>query len=83
MFPRILENRIREKLGGGKAIVLVGTRQVGKTTLIKRVLNGLDYLFLDADDPTTRSMLTNPNTEQIQTMLADSRVVFLDESLRI
>jgi predicted AAA+ superfamily ATPase len=83
MFPRILENRIREKIGGGKAIVLVGARQVGKTTLIKRILKDLDYLFLDADDPTTRSMLTNPNTEQIRTMLADSKIVFLDEAQRI
>lgn len=83
MFPRILENRIREKIGGGKAIVLVGARQVGKTTLIKRILKDFDFLFLDADDPTTRSMLTNPNTEQIRTILSDNRIVFLDEAQRI
>jgi uncharacterized protein len=83
MFPRILEKRIREKIGGGKAIVLVGARQVGKTTLIKSILKDFDYLFLDADDPTTRSMLTNPNTEQIRTILADNRIVFLDEAQRI
>jgi uncharacterized protein len=83
MFPRILEKRIREKIGGGKAIVLVGARQVGKTTLIKSILKDFDYLFLDADDPTTRSMLTNPNTEQIRTILADNRIVFIDEAQRI
>ena len=83
MIPRILENRIREKIGGGKAIVLVGARQVGKTTLIKSILKDLDFLFLDADDPTTRSMLTDPNTEQIRTILADNRIVFLDEAQRI
>lgn len=83
MFHRILEKRIREKIGGGKAIVLVGARQVGKTTLIKSILKDLDFLFLDADDPTTRSMLTNPNTEQIRTILADNRIVFLDEAQRI
>lgn len=83
MIPRILENRIREKIGGGKAIVVVGARQVGKTTLIKSILKDLEYLFLDADDPATRSMLTGPNTEQIRTMLADNRIVFLDEAQRI
>ncbi|MBS4013447.1 MAG: ATP-binding protein [Bacteroidetes bacterium] len=83
MFPRILEKRIREKIGGGKAIVLVGARQVGKTTMINSILKDLDFLFLDADDPTTRSMLTNPNTEQIRTILADNKIVFIDEAQRI
>ena len=83
MFPRILENRIKEKIGGGKAIVLVGARQVGKTTLIRSVLKGIDFLFLDADDPTIRSILTNPNTEQIRTILSDNKIVFLDQAQRI
>lgn len=83
MFTRILEDRIRDKIGGGKAILLVGARQVGKTTLINSLLNDLDFLFLDADDPTTRTLLTNPNTEQIRTLLADNRIVFIDEAQRI
>ena len=83
MITRTLENKIRNKIGSGKAIVLVGARQVGKTTLIKSVLKDNDFLFLDADDPTIRSMLTNPNTEQIRTILADNRIVFLDEAQRI
>ena len=69
MINRTLENKIRDKIGSGKAIVLVGARQVGKTTLIKSILKDSDFLFLDADDPTIRSMLTNPNTEQIRTIL--------------
>jgi hypothetical protein len=83
MFQRVIEKRIREKIGSGKAIVLVGARQVGKTTLIKSILNDYDYLFLDADDPAIRTMLTSPNTEQIRTILADHRIVFLDEAQRI
>ena len=83
MITRTLENKIRDKIGSGKAIVLVGARQVGKTTLIKSILKDSDFLFLDADDPTIRSMLTNPNTEQIRTILADNSIVFLDEAQRI
>ncbi len=83
MFSRILENTIREKLNTGKAIVVVGARQVGKTTLIKKILSNKDYLFLDADDPTIRSLLSNPNTEQIRAILADNKTIFLDEAQRI
>ena len=83
MYSRILENTIKEKINSGKAIVIVGARQVGKTTLIKSILENKEYLFLDADDPTIRNLLSNPNTEQIRTILADNKTVFLDEAQRI
>ena len=63
--------------------MVVGARQVGKTTLLKTILQVKEYLFLDADDPTIRSLLSNPNTEQIRTLLGDSKYVFLDEAQRI
>ena len=80
MFTRTIENIISEKIDSGKAIILVGARQVGKTTLIKKILKDKNYLFLDADDPVTRTILTNPTTEQIRTFLGDSKYVFLDEA---
>ncbi|MBW6492256.1 MAG: ATP-binding protein [Lentimicrobium sp.] len=83
MFARFLEKRIQEKIGSGKAIVLTGARQVGKTTLINHILDGLEFLFLDADDPTIRTILANPNTEEIRTILADHKIVFIDEAQRI
>jgi len=58
MYTRTLEHKIRARLNSGKAIVLVGARQVGKTTLIKGILEEQDFLFLDADDPTIRSLLS-------------------------
>lgn len=83
MLERYLESRIRNNINTGKAIVLVGARQVGKTTLLKSILNEFEYLFLDGDDPTTRSLLSNPNTEQIRTIIGDNKIVFLDEAQRI
>ncbi len=83
MFIRIIENSIKEKIGSGKAIVVVGARQVGKTTLIKKILENKEYLFLDADDPTVREILTNPNTEQIRTIIGENNIIFIDEAQRI
>ncbi|RLD66885.1 MAG: ATPase [Bacteroidetes bacterium] len=83
MYQRTIEKDINTKIGSGKAIIIVGARQVGKTTLIKNLLKGKDYLFLDADDPSTRKLLTNPNTEQIRTILGKNKIVFLDEAQRI
>ncbi len=83
MFDRTIENTIKEKIKGGKAIVVVGARQVGKTTLLKEILKDKDYLFLDADDPSTRSLLQNPTTEQIRTFIGEYKYIFLDEAQRI
>lgn len=83
MYSRILENIIKDKVYKGKAIVIVGARQVGKTTLINKILESEDFLFLDADDPTIRNLLLYPNTEQLRTIIANNKIVFIDEAQRI
>ncbi len=83
MYPRLIENKIKAQVGSGKAIIVVGARQVGKTTLIKKILKGQDYLFLDGDDPSIRQLLQSPNTEQIRSILAGNKIVFIDEAQRI
>ncbi len=83
MYSRFLSNRIKNRIDSGKAIVVIGPRQVGKTTLIESILKSKDYLLLDGDDPKTRTLLTEPNTEQIRTILGKSKYVFIDEAQRI
>lgn len=83
MIARTHEATVSEKLHQGKAIILVGARQTGKTTLIQRVFHDREYLFLNGDDPSVRTMLTDANTEQIRRLLGEHRIVFLDEAQRI
>ena len=50
-IPRILKKEIIEKIKNShKAIVLYGPRQVGKTTLIKNIINELPYKTLAIDE---------------------------------
>ena len=67
----------------GKVIVLIGPRQVGKTTLINAVLNKSDYLFLDGDDNTVAETLSNANTENLKSIIGNYKYVFIDEVQRI
>lgn len=83
MIKRIIEETISDKLFKGKTVVLTGPRQVGKTTLIKEVLKGKDFLFLDGDDPFVKSRLTNPNTKEIESIIGRATTVFIDEAQRI
>ncbi len=80
MIERALKNGIESQFFKGKAIVLIGPRQVGKTTLIKYILSGKAKIqFLDGDDPEVRRILSKPNTEQLRSIIGSSEVVFIDE----
>lgn len=83
MFDRILRKEVASKFFKDKAIVLIGPRQVGKTTLVKRLLEDKKFLFLDGDDSTVRDLLTNPNTEQIRAIIGNNDILFIDEAQRI
>lgn len=83
MYTRYLSEIIKNRIGSGKAIVVIGPRQVGKTTLIESILETKYYLLLDGDDPKTRTLLTEPNTEEIRTILGKYKFVFIDEAQRI
>lgn len=83
MINRTISERLKAKIGKGKAILIVGPRQVGKTTLIKHQLEGIDYIFFDGDDPRIRNLLNEPNTEEIRSLIGKKKVVFIDEGQRI
>ena len=83
-IERILESVIQQRFFSGKAIVLIGPRQVGKTTLIKDILRSKgDFLFLDGDDSTVRSMLSSINTQELKQLIGKHNLVFIDEAQRI
>ncbi|QTY26035.1 ATP-binding protein [Flavobacterium sp. CS20] len=83
MIKRTIAENIKTKLNRGKAIIIVGPRQVGKTTLIKELISHEDFLFFDGDDPATRTLLDTPNTDQIRSLLKNKKIVFIDEAQRI
>ncbi len=83
MINRVIQNNITSKFGKGKAIIVIGPRQVGKTTLLLNIIDKKAHLFLDGDDPTVRTMLTNPNTEQLKSIIGNNKLVFIDEAQRI
>lgn len=78
MYKRYLESVLARKSGSGKAIIVIGPRQVGKTTLINHFLEGKEFLFLDCDDPSVRAVLTDINTEELKRIIGNNKLVFID-----
>lgn len=85
MISRLLQKTIESRLFAGKAIIVIGARQVGKSTLFKLILEKQDYkaLQLNCDEPEVRDMLSNINTAELRLLIADNRIVVIDEAQRV
>ena len=84
MIVRTLKEQISSRFFSGKAIIVTGPRQAGKTTLIKNILSERkDVLLLNGDDPAIKRLLDRPNTEQLKQIIGTNKIVFVDESQRI
>ncbi len=83
MIKRHLHRLIENKLFKGKAILLFGSRQAGKSTLIESILNGKDYLYLNGDDTDTEALLTQTTAVKLKLAVGSSKIVFIDEAQRI
>ncbi len=84
MIKRTIEAKIESKLFKKKAIIIIGARQIGKTTSINNVLKDQEnLLFLNGDDIVVRELLTNINTAEIKNLIAGKKYIFIDEAQRI
>lgn len=83
MIERELKKRIEKRLFKGKAILIFGPRQVGKSTLVEEILKEREYLYLNGDEADVREQLTNTTSTQLKALIGSSKIVFLDEAQRI
>jgi len=84
MIERTLKDKILERWNDKKVIVVTGSRQVGKTTLLQGICEGKgDYLFLNGDDATTQTFLKDFSKKKWKNILGNHKIVFIDEAQRI
>lgn len=84
MIQRILQKNIEDKLYKGKAIIILGARQTGKTTLLKKIIeNKEDSLWLNADEQETIALFENSSSSRLKLVFANKKIVVIDEAQRI
>ena len=60
MLERLLFSKIDQQLKKSAAVVLLGPRQVGKTTLAQRLSNTQKSIYIDLEDPRDIQKLRDP-----------------------
>ena len=84
MYIRTIKNQILAKLFKGKAIIVTGARQVGKTTLVNMILGETarneEIIKLNCDNPTDREKLNNKDLEQLKNLIGRKKIIFIDEA---
>ena len=85
MIDRLLTNVIKEKIFSGKIIIILGARQVGKTTLISDIVDSADKktLFLNGDESDIRAMLSDTTSTNLKTYFGNNKIIVIDEAQRI
>ena len=84
MIERTLYKTIENKLFDGKVIVLVGARQVGKTTLLKQLFRQKEgVLWLNGDELQVQNLFSNASADRLLSEFGDNKIVILDEAQRI
>ena len=83
MIHRIIKQLIENDFGRGKIIVLMGARQVGKTTLFDSVVSdSSNVLRLNCDNYDDRSDLENKTSTELRQLMGNHEVVIIDEAQR-
>ena len=85
MINREIKKILTDRFFKGKIILLLGPRQVGKTTLAKTIVKEMrqDYHWFDGDEPDVRAMFSNANSSRLKSIVGNKKIVVIDEAQRI
>ncbi len=87
-IPREQLNRLKKLLSPGKVVILYGARRVGKTTLVRKLLEELEQeptfrnniLFLSADDIISRQYLESQSVIKLKELIGIKKLLIVDEA---
>ena len=81
---RQIADYISPWMNQGKALIILGARQVGKTTLLKQIFpETQDVLWLNADDIHVRERLQELSISNLTSIVGSYKIMIIDEVQRI
>ena len=86
-IQRDLRAVLDSKIGKGKVLLLIGPRQVGKTTLLKNMLESVStekkVQFWNCDESDVRQFLSEANSAKLKSFVGNSDFIVIDEAQRV
>ncbi len=85
MIERTIKQRLIASLFKGKAAIIYGARQVGKTTLMREIerASGVSSLYLNCDEPDVRRALTEKSSTELKAFIGKTKLLLIDEAQRV
>jgi uncharacterized protein len=86
MVSRIIQQHIEQNLFKQKVILLIGARQIGKTTLLREVVKTRTEksLWLNADELDIKQQLETANTStQLLQLFGNAKLIIIDEAQQV
>ncbi len=84
MIHRILEDHIKSVLGNGKAVLIMGARQVGKSTLLENIFqNRENLIWMTGDDIDVQELFRQMTSTRLKALLGNCKTLVIDEAQRI
>lgn len=80
-----MQEKIEKRLFKGKIVIIYGARQVGKTTLVKKIITKYpeNSKYLNCELLSVRNSLEVVEAEKLKTFLGEVKLVVLDEAQKI
>lgn len=83
MISRVQQNYLDSLLFKGKAILIFGARQVGKTSIMKNTIKNHSFLWLNGDEPDTQLLLENITSDRLNAIVGLNKILVIDEAQMI
>ena len=84
MYKRYLEDQVKMSLEEGLVVIIYGARQVGKTTLARKIMSNYQApLYINADEVTERLRLQNKGSHELKDYFGEADIVVIDEAQRV
>jgi predicted AAA+ superfamily ATPase len=83
-IPQSQINHVKKLLKPGKVIVIYGPRRVGKTTLLKKILeNESNFISVSGEDLFTQKILSSQSIDQLTRFIQSKDLLVIDEAQQI
>lgn len=85
-IKRLIEEEIRESLFKGEVVIIYGSRQTGKTTLVKKIIEDTNVksVYFNCDEDKIKNNFQKANNSwELKQILRENDLIVIDEAQRI